>query len=62
MSPAQFLSEARELDKDIRFLDALLHIALASHAHPKIAAHIAARRNDTVKRWGAVWQTRKVEP
>ena len=61
MNAPAILERAQELDEEIHFLDRLFFMAVTYHAHPKITEHIAARRNDVVRRWGAAWDTRPVE-
>lgn len=61
MTPQSFLDQARELDLDVRFIDALLsRAALDPGVHPKVVKRLMDVRAERVHAWGELWQTRPV--
>jgi hypothetical protein len=62
MTAPQFLDKARELDRDIAFLDALSEAAERTHAHPRIRLRLLVVRNAKVHEWSEAWHTQRVSP
>ena len=61
MTASSFLEQARDLELDVRFIDALLSRAVAdSTTHPKVIARLLQRRSASVHAWGQMWQTKSV--